>query len=194
MSMPCTILYCDTCDYQRHNTALWGDYAYLSEGVEVPLERVLAWCHKCKSFSAIEDFTNLNGCVSHLTKSIRSLEVPEGALAALANVLIPARRKANAEAIRNAQTCSLRVDLIRARKGSERCLECGSTEWAAFGDDATRAVNSVGSSGEQRTGFIHPECGGEIIAKPYPWRLNCAFQPQRYEFDGTRTEPSEQNQ
>jgi len=39
--------------------------------------------------------------------------------------------------------------------------------------------------GSKRTGFNHPDCGGEIIASSSDMRLNMSFTPRHYNPDGS---------
>ncbi len=191
MSMPCAIFCCDTCDFQRYNTVLWGNYAYLIDGVKVSLNRQLAWCLECNSFAAVEDFSDLGERVSALTRAVKSHTASmqnRSVFTLLAEAVFPYRRRESTRAIQELEQLAFRIDLIRARKGQERCLKCGSTDWIPFGEEAINGVRAVGarSDAPQKTGFKHPGCGGEILAKPNPWRSNMAFTPLRYGPDGGR--------
>ena len=72
------------------------------------------------------------------------------------------------------------------RIGTEKCLECGGTDISKFDGDYTLEYDSGRGlfTGTKRTGFNHPGCGGEIIASSNPVRLNIAFTPKYYDFNG----------
>jgi hypothetical protein len=74
--------------------------------------------------------------------------------------------------------------LIGQRKGSERCLKCGSVDVARF-DGTYSKPNSYASKGTTvNTGFCHPGCGGEFLASVNPVRLNLIFEPRLYSVEG----------
>jgi hypothetical protein len=76
--------------------------------------------------------------------------------------------------------------LIGERKGSERCLRCGSVNVERF-DGSYSKPNSYASRGTtDNTGFYHPGCGGEFLASINPIRFNLIFEPRFYSLNGDR--------
>ena len=64
------------------------------------------------------------------------------------------------------------------RRGSERCLRCGSTDHQPF-NNAMQPDQELNYSGTQPTGFIHPGCGGTIQFKGDGMRFAMAFRSKK---------------
>lgn len=186
MSMPCCSLCCDTCDYSRYNTFLWGNFAYLVDGVEVPLMHQLAWCLECQSFAAVEELAGLEQCVAELITHVHHMVVARGSfLASLASALLPGSRAATRAAMVKAKALALRIEMLQGRDRG-RCLTCGSTAWLDFDPTLIRSAYSLPPGHTLSSGFVHPGCGGEILVKGNSMRLRLAFEPKRYDADGLR--------
>jgi len=74
------------------------------------------------------------------------------------------------------------------RKGTERCLECGSQDIQEFRNQAklTPELWPGSYKGDEATGFTHPGCGGNIRVKGSDIRFIMKIKDLPYSPDGTR--------
>jgi hypothetical protein len=137
-------------------------------------------CDDCNSFTGIELFDD----EELVGKEIAKLENPirrscHWILRTLESI-IGDRKSDNLD-----KKCSglyRRLDLIRERKGDERCLACGGRNVVPFTGKYKYSVR--GCDHESRTGFIHSKCGGEIIYKDDRSRLAFPYQVRSHSPNG----------
>jgi hypothetical protein len=100
---------------------------------------------------------------------------------ALLNFLSKGRRARQSELLHEIQMNTATLRNAFRRKGTERCLECGSSDVKAFDGDVniTLSDDSV-FEGSNKTGFIHPGCGGELVARGSGARFNIARETRIY--------------
>ena len=184
MSMPSINIVCEKCDFTGSSMTTWGRFSYLIDGLEVPLDRELGWCFDCKSFKPIE-YLSSEGIMDEIEKFRSELEdMPSNWLLRL----IPFVRREIKHYRSEIKKQELLLNLIEQRKGTEKCLNCSSTNVKYFDGDYSLEYNGFMFEGEKRTGFIHPECGGEFIATPCGLRFHMKFDTQYYDFDGFKTD------
>ncbi len=179
MSMPTIHLNCDKCGYSVSTTVICGSYSYLVNEIKIPLKRKLGWCNCCNSFSAIEYFNDdlfeeIINCRDHL-EELQSRWI--------LNCLSSSRRKEINSYQKKLIEVSLRLHIISERKGDEKCLSCGSNDILLFDGDYSLEYDIIDGlyKGTKKTGFIHPNCGGEFIAIPSSYRIIMGFTPKYYD-------------
>ncbi len=186
MSAQSVNLNCEICGLQSSTREVWGEFYYLYNDLKIPVNRTLGWCKQCKKFCPIENFNHqkniceemdslisyFNNDYSHKTFLFIGKKLRENRLF-----------KLNLIKILNEQ-----LKLISTRAGSEKCLICGSSNIdSSIGEflSKNQEINEH-NTGHARTGFIHPNCGGEIIASPSPIHINMEFTPRFYNPDGSK--------
>lgn len=161
MSMPPTLFTCNGCDFQASGRIMWGRFYYqLDDGNLVPLKRNLWWCSSCNCPSPVEDLSIDN------TPHGRKLSRPEGGGSLIRYLFssLSALRftKQAAYERRVLKEKMALMDILRARTGPPRCLICSSS------DVIPHDFQSIDDSGPRdlprSTGFVHPGCGGTIMA------------------------------
>jgi len=185
MSMPFINLDCDKCDFHGSSMTTWGDFRYIANKSELNINRLLGWCFNCKKLAPVEDFSDIDEVIAEIGELTTDLKSDyEKWLSYLFLILT---RKHTVYRINEISDLTKRLHLIRQRKGSEKCLTCGSENIKIFDGDYSLEYEVMEGvfQGTKHTGFIHPECGGEIIASSNAMRLNMKFTPQCYNFDGS---------
>jgi hypothetical protein len=86
--------------------------------------------------------------------------------------------------LNNLHELARKLSLIRERKGTEKCLCCGAMSITRVDGVYSQVSRSKGRQEKWRTGFVHPNCGGEFLAKPNPIWLHPVFTPNYYTTDG----------
>ena len=185
MSMPSINLDCEKCDFHGSTSTVWGDFKYIENKNEFHLTRTLGWCFDCQRFVPIEDFSNIDEVIAEIGTLTAELKSDyEKWLSFLFSIFT---RKHTIGRVDEISDLAKRLSLIRQRKGSEKCLACGSSNIKPFDGDYSLEFEVMEGlvQGSKRTGFTHPDCGGEIIASSSGMRLNMRFSPRYYNFDGS---------
>ncbi len=132
MSMPCIDLECEHCDFKGNDMVTWGRYTYVHGENEYNVNRCLGWCSDCSKLAPIEDFSDTDKVLKKLGELADELEkdaVKWGPIRLLKRLLC---YKWNISEI---SQLTKRLNIIRLRKGSEKCLDCGSTGVKKFDGD-----------------------------------------------------------
>lgn len=197
MSLAVTTYYCTQCDFQSGDVRTWGTREYrLPNGVLLPVNKALGWCHDCADIAPIEDLSVepwLDDLRRARNKVDESGERPPRGKWRLLRFVFPTRYHRIVEDWFSAQ-CSLDdaldgLELIRMQTRPPKCLTCGServhtplvTNQEPWADDAE----------PRRTGFQHPECGGEIWMTDAGMRIGLRPTTNRYSPDGLLLETQE---
>ena len=181
MSMPSIHLDCAECDFHGCTSVTWGLYSYLVNNEEIPVNRVLGWCSDCDSFQPIECF-DPEESFQEIVKSRDQLKRFQSSL--IMQILNRTRRNQIQYYQDEINRHALNLYMISKRKGTEKCLTCGSSDTIKFDGDYSLEYESGLYQGVKRTGFIHPKCGGEFIATPNPMRYHMRFTPKYYDING----------
>lgn len=179
MSMPSICLKCEKCGCHGDTFQLWGNYAYLVDGLEVSMSRQLGFCFDCNGLKPMELF-DMESCRDTLVESVSSLKKIE------ASTLSTFRRSEKSHYLTEIAKATHLLYIAAKRQGNERCLECGKTHISPFEGDYKLEYNGTLYMGSKRTGFVHPNCGGEFVATPNPVRLHMAFKSKFYDLDGKK--------
>lgn len=184
MSLPDITLRCDRCDLAGAVYGALHDLAYVIDGHDVPMSIGLGCCNGCNSIGRImERFDD--------ALSIE-IEIHE-AQAAYLNHAVRfwnrwfSKRRLH-ELATHVRALELRQNLIAERKGSERCILCGSHAVTRFSGKYDLPLDETGGffEGRRPTGFIHPGCGGEIWAQGSDVRFFHRTSAYRFNADGQR--------
>ena len=194
MSVPFTFFICDSCDYSTDDLAVSGWYLYLIDGLEVPLNRKLAWCHNCAGLEAVESFDDEQEVRDELSRKLKAAEemAEDGMAKRLVESLKYRSHSAGlARLIRGIRELCARLELIDRRRDDQRCLRCGSNQIERL---RPRKLNgpskkpprwmSEEEPQEVLYVFDHPGCKGLIQAAQSPMWLNRAHHKQIYDAEG----------
>lgn len=194
MSMPVTTSYCTGCDFQQGNAGTWGVREYvLPNGVRLPVDWRLGWCEDCAGLAAVEVLSE--------DDRLKDLKEAEAELAAhpprpvrhwwhlYRYVLNSAWHNRIGEWERARLRLQSKLDdahdalaHIRRRSQACKCLACGSHRVHA--PLVTNAEPWNNPEQAQRTGFIHPGCGGELWMMEDGLRLALKPSVRRYSPEG----------
>ena len=138
--MPQPVNYiCTKCDFRGSSFSTWGKHSYSVYNSLIPINRSIAVCYTCNSIVSAEILPS--------EERINSLKKGSDYL----------KQKFCEEEIE-------RLDVLRNRKSSARCLACGSHDF--------ELIPNVEPDREQRksglpirTGLFHRNCGGRIYAE-----------------------------
>jgi hypothetical protein len=169
MSLPVTSYTCTKCDFTQGDARTWGVKEYVLEnGLRIPLNWSLGWCHDCNGLAAVEALSE-TVCREEMAEAQSDLDgfgpPPVRRWWQLHRFLLRGwwRKK-----VENWMYCACDVEdardalrLVQERKSPPRCLACGSRRVDA--PLVTDRSEWKDEAGRRRTGFIHPGCGGEIM-------------------------------
>jgi hypothetical protein len=148
---------------------IWGQHQYRIGSKIVPLNKILAWCNSCNTLEPVEDFSDGREVLHKIKKVEQNLDSHlSSAMSLLSDVFSFGSRRRHLEELRQLGALMHRIELIHTRTGDECCLTCGSKEIQPFIADLTfeRDETTGLLTGQKYTGFVHPGCGGILIATP----------------------------
>ena len=190
MSWPVTTYYCTKCDFRQGDAGTWGTREYvLPDGIRIPVNSALGWCAQCNAITAVESL-DIGRREAELREAERELEKQGGQPVRrwwqIHRFLVPMfwrRDLANwyffAGMVEDARAA---LQLITMRKSPPKCLACGSDEITTPLISDTSEWTDV--SQPTRTGFIHPDCGGELSMVMDGLRIGLKPSVRRYTPEG----------
>jgi hypothetical protein len=184
MSMPSIKLNCNKCDFESNTRILWGGLNYFTADGELPIEKQLGWCKSCDSFAPIESFEHQKAVTTELDSlSTKLMTLQKRSL--VRRIFMPARKEYK-NIVKQIYALSKILSLINQRKGTEKCLTCGSANVFIPEGDFSQKATFGGFSSQDfiNTGFTHPGCGGEVITSQDPLRISAIFITQLYNTNG----------
>lgn len=200
MSVASTQISCSNCSFSASDSVTWGRFSYeLDDGTRIPLQRCLGWCHHCDDVVAIEAITPISRQLTDIfgrpRKSAIQLQLDlQKAKNRLRNIFgfgksEIARLTSDLEStVKEERENDVYNNLVESRIGSARCLRCSMRDVHPLKiSRVTEGAPSVS------TGFIHPECGGQILAGKSGFRVSMRFDRVRlYDCEGCflREEPA----
>ena len=178
MSMPSVLLKCEKCEFSGCTAVNWGEHTYIEDDKEIAVSNILGWCANCSRFVPVEDFDDEEEVIADLEQAIK---IVSASIQKRLVVCISKRARNYRDGMLDSlHALTRKLSLIRERKGTEKCLCCGSMSITRV-DGVSR---SKGRQEKWRTGFVHPDCGGEFLAKPNPIWLHPVLTPNYYTTDG----------
>lgn len=190
MSMPVTTFYCTNCDFRQGDAETWGSRVYVtSDNRTVQIPRRLGWCKDCGGLASVEIFSE-----SEIRDEIRTIEMELQTLpseptrqpldylpfSGWKNKVQQWHYKQD-QLVGKLDEATTLLAIIKHRKSPPRCLECGGVRVVAplvpdksFWDKQKPAA----------TGFIHPDCGGELWADQDGMRISLRPSTRYYTGDG----------
>lgn len=160
MSMPYSVIYCDSCDYRCASHVLWGIFRYrFDDGHESYMERLLGWCTDCESVCPVEDLPHS----AVLDRQLAEVREQLGRLASnvvwgWAASVFSRKRKSEIHELREREADLTHVQqMLASRVAPPRCLRCASTSTAPL------PLRVPGSKQyDYALGTPHPGCGGVL--------------------------------
>ena len=194
MSLPVTTFYCTQCDFRDGNADAWGLKEYvLPNRVRLPINRQRGWCDECRGLACVEVLSE-DDRLKDLQEAERELaaypERPVRSWWQLHWFILGGRWRRCVEAWERAQfdlLCSLDdandgLTHLRQRNNPPRCLACGSSQVRT-----PLVLNQGPWEDKERpkaTGFIHPDCGGELWMIVDGLRVRLQPSVRRYTVEG----------
>jgi len=188
MSMPTYKVCCNKCDYQAWSHKLWGAKEYVdSSGKGIPVDATFSWCNKCQSIEPIESFDNTSTYVSKLHESLDAIKADTNSIIKLFFIRLMSRvRVTDKYFLNEAQEYARKIEQDIKRKGTEKCLSCGSNDVELYVGDKSIGWHSVSETdGESALLNIqHPNCGGEFFIPSEFNRIAMALEKRKFSLDG----------
>lgn len=175
MSMPATLLDCEKCGYGGSASVTRGDFRYQIGGSEYPVSRKLAWCLDCSGFVPAEDFE------SYEEQNYSREDTLSAPVGGIFNRLFSVRKR-RIEKTPIVAAAKPKRPPMQARP--ERCLSCGGINFLDVDIDHEKLDPFAPEQPPLRTGFIHPQCGGEFLASLSQGWFNVRFEPKYFDSDG----------
>lgn len=182
MSVPHSDIYCTHCDYHGRTNILNGGYWYYHEGVFCHLDKQYGWCQNCNDLVPMELLHNLNDQLDDAFDEIAE-KVSHLVAGKVRFNFTEASRSETESTLGTINAIKLKYQIHSKRKGQERCLRCGSHN-VTPAEEFNTLRKSIDEVGQTATGYRHPGCGGEFVLVPSSIRLNIAYRPKCYTFDG----------
>jgi hypothetical protein len=182
MSMPSMTLKCNRCGNSGGTSATFGSFTYIDGEEEFAVGRCLGWCDDCDSTVAMEEFEDSEALLTKLGELPRELrQITQKPWSLLLKRGARIRRDT---LLSDLADVTFRLKLIRDRKGTEKCLQCGGEQVREFDGQYQWVGDYAASQADQATGFIHPGCGGEFIASGCAIRFHYSFDDRYFSVDG----------
>jgi len=192
MSVATTQITCSNCSFSASDSVNWGHFSYeLDDGTLIPLQRSLGWCNHCSDVVAIESLSPIpmqqTDILGRPRKSVFELKLElQTTKNRLRNIFgfgkdRIARLTSDLEfTVKEERENDLYNNLVESRAGSPRCLRCSLRDIHPLKiPDLTERHPPLS------TGFIHPECGGQIMACKSGFRVSMRFDRVRiYDCEG----------
>lgn len=192
MSLPVISFSCDRCGFTSSNMVFWGRFYYqIGNGRYIHVERCAGWCFDCQTFAPIEEL-NQEKAMNELQRVKKELWKHQEQLGKIESYKIGIISRwftssKKLEALRtkvgylqiNVSSALSYVNLINSRKSPARCLRCCQSNITPF---VMPPVED--NPGKHLTGFIHPNCGGNIIAENSNTRIAMKYKTCIYSIEG----------
>jgi hypothetical protein len=189
MSVPSYTYKCSKCDFSAPGSLLTGLTVYEDGEQHIQCHYEACWCNKCVSITPLENFkANKSELEKAKIALNRATERTSYFWQNILNALLKYRQTFIKNEL-NEITASLKyMELANNRMGDEKCLKCGSNDATPLPDEVKLAGTQITGrkySENSPTGFIHPHCGGEIIAVGDDMRFNLVPSTNIYSMDGS---------
>ena len=196
--MPVNTYTCLACGLKAMEPGFGLRFAYLVDGVSVPLKHSVGWCHACDGFASVEVFDSpeelftLDGKLEVLRKE-RDAELTRieqsrrwwqrrgQRTSALVDLDWQIERME-----RQAMVIQQRLSFLAGRRSPPRCLQCGSTDAFPFAVIPDFTVYYGKTQGPVTLGVKHPGCGGELAVMDDGTRFSYTPTLRLYDSEGNR--------
>jgi len=165
----------------------WGIFEYQDTEGRYPCNRQLGWCADCNDLVPMEDFSNPDSYAEHIEDRLHWLKSETySAWQAFLNALSRRRRTRHQEWLVEAEAALRGLRNGQLRRGTERCLKCGSQAVSSFDGcvDVRLSDDGMVFEGRNPTGYLHPGCGGEFVAEGSEMRFSMRFFTRVYSPEG----------
>lgn len=183
MSVEPTVFTCDKCDFKASSTVVWGRFYYQVEDERlIFLNRRLGWCLSCKTLSPVEDLSIEKVTHDEIRECEAELSDFENR-GFLRKHLAGSKKKERIAYVRQRLEENLRlVEIPRSRKLPPRCLICSGNQIVSH--KFSTSIDGDPSGKPFPTGFVHPDCGGNIVASSAGIRLMMRIKSRAYTTEG----------
>tara|TARA_R110001592_G_scaffold254784_2_gene518241 strand:+ start:1768 stop:2355 length:588 start_codon:yes stop_codon:yes gene_type:complete len=192
MSMPTFKVCCDKCDYEAWSLKLWGAKKYInSEGLSIPIDVTLSWCNNCRALEPVESFDNTSEYVTKLQAALNNIKANTNSVLKLLFIRLMSRlRITDKYFLDEAQEYARKIELDLKRKGTEKCLTCGSGDVDLYSGEQSIDWHLISESESDNTlvNIKHPYCGGEFYVPPDFIRIAMSAETQTFTVNGKKME------
>lgn len=191
MSLPVLTISCNTCDFRSSGTRTWGVREYvLTNGTRIEAEWNLGWCDDCKNVAPVEllDLEYAKNQVLESKAHLNSLgQRPVRNRLSLKDIFGRSFQKRVEDWEFYANKLADAEDylaLLTSRTSPAKCFNCGS-------EHVTTPLITDGKAPKRNDlsvpiGFIHPVCGGELMAGYDGFRIALVPMVYRYTPEGIK--------
>lgn len=179
MSMPYTIIECDTCSKKWFSYDFWGMKSYrFNDGRNLHINSVIGWCKCCNDFTNIEKSLTKEEIKNKLEllhynwsekKTIR-----EYLFYRFFRLKQQFKLKFDKLYRKQFQEIHSLEDFYKSRKSPSKCLKCGSTQ--------IEEANLWGNEGKNP--ILHPNCGGRFGLQKSDMRIAMRLKHRFYSLEG----------
>ncbi len=182
MSMPYSIIKCESCSEHWPTHVIWGLFSYcLSDGRFVSIARNLAWCSSCNNFAPVEYLPDEKELEEKLVAASDQLKIKQQPKEYRAYGLIKRLAWPKASELKfyeqDLDEAQASIDWRAARKSGPKCLRCGSSD-----------IDKKGLWDKKKREFYsdieHPGCGGELSIEDSGMRLSLRHKHRFYDSEG----------
>lgn len=186
--MPIYKVCCEKCGYQAWSSKLWGPKSYIdSNGKDIPVNVSFSWCNECQSFEPVESFHNTLDYVHKLNESIENIKTDTNSIIKLFFIRLMSRtRVTDKYFVNEAERYVRKIEQDLKRKGTEKCITCGSEDVVLYSGDKSIGWQLV-TKREDENVFIniqHPNCGGSLYITHDSLRIMMTFDERMFSLDG----------
>lgn len=167
MSMPVIAFVCSGCDFSQTSDIAWGSRVYvLPSGAQVRAASQLGWCHDCEGLAAVEVIQTVDEWLARVREA-------DNAVASLGAK--PIRhwwqfwgrevgewQERYEAAVKLVEASREAMEITGRRESGPRCMTCSGVRVEFPFDEIAQPH---GPPAPVPTGFSHPGCGGELMAK-----------------------------
>lgn len=179
MSMPFSVITCDSCSREWFTHVFWGRHSYrLPDGRNTEVHQALAWCTPCNNFVMMEQFPKPERVQEKLMAAARDLEARQVIKEHVLFGFIKRKIRPKPEDLepyqRRLQEVEALRDWCRVRTSPLKCLTCGSTD-----------VQKIDLRGDQPQDVMrHPHCGGTFQVEESEICISKRLKHRFYDIEG----------
>jgi hypothetical protein len=200
MSMPFTVFSCNRCDFGGSSIVNRGASCYQSGEQQAYVNKQLGWCAQCADLCSAEnlptvasitamakEYAGLQKVVEDCRSELKtkrswlaklfngSIRLPDEMLYAESDMMDLDNQ------LQDDRQC---IEILKGRQSPARCLTCGSTEITYLPHDYKLLGCPDNPGPPVPIHFLHPGCGGELLAQYSDIRFSLKSVRRFYDTEG----------